>query len=133
MVGRRAGSAFAIAIAVLALLPAAVEAEAWTDERMIVAGAAMVITFEGKSVKVVKQRRSARINLYLARPDEHGAVRYAVDVEEDCARRLQREVRSTPWRADDTSPTIKPAPGSDAFGPVERESPSRVILEHPCQ
>jgi hypothetical protein len=99
---------------------------------MIVASEGVVITFEGKTVTMAKQKRTSRVNLYLAKPDEHGAVRYAVDVEEDCSRRLQREVRSTAYRLDGTSPTIKPDPGDDAFKPVEKESFARVILEHLC-
>ena len=67
-------------------------AEDWTDERMIVASESVVITFEGSSVKLAGQQRSARVNLYLAKADEFGVVHYGVDVEEDCARRLRREV-----------------------------------------
>lgn len=99
---------------------------------MIVASESVVITFEGASVKLAGQQRSARVNLYLAKSDEHGAVRYAVDVEEDCARRLQREVSSTGRRPDGTSPTIKRDAGDDAFKPVEKESFARVIHEHLC-
>ena len=130
--GRHTGSAFAAIAAMLAFLPSSANAQAATDERMIVASEEVVITFDGVSVRIAKQKRSARVNLYLAKPDEHGAVRYAVDVEDDCSRRLQREVRSTPYRPDGTSPTIKPDPGDDAFKPVPKESFSRVILEHLC-
>lgn len=129
---RHTGSAFAAIAAVLAGLPTPVNAQAWTDERMIVASEGVVITFEGKTVTMAKDKRTSRVNLYLAKPDEHGAVRYAVDVEEDCSHRLQREIRSTTYRPDGTSPTIKPDPGDDAFKPVEKESFSRVILEHLC-
>jgi hypothetical protein len=95
-------------------------AEGWTDERMIVASESVVITFEGSSVKLAGQQRTARVNLYLAKADDFGAVRYGVDVEDDCARRLQREVHSTGWRSDGTSPTIKRDPGDDAFKPVDK-------------
>ncbi|TXC71345.1 hypothetical protein FSB78_10630 [Sphingomonas ginsenosidivorax] len=99
---------------------------------MIVASEEVVITFEGKTVTMAKDKRTARVNLYLAKADEHGAVRYAVDVEEDCTRRMEREVRSTAYRPDGTSPTIKADPGDHAFKPVEKESFPRVILEHLC-
>ncbi len=121
-----------MALAALALSPCTVVAQAWTDERMIVASESVVITFEGASVKLAGQQRSARVNLYLSKADEHGAVRYAVDVEEDCTRRLQREVRSTGWRLDGTSPRLKRDPGDDAFKPVEKGSFARVIHEHLC-
>jgi hypothetical protein len=121
-----------MAVAAVMLSPFPALAEDWTDERMIVASDGVVITFEGSSVKLANQQRTARVNLYLAKADEFGAVRYGVDVEEDCARRLQREVRSTGWRPDGTSPTIKRDPGDDAFKPVEKESFARVIHEHLC-
>jgi hypothetical protein len=120
----------AVAAVVLSSCPAL--AQDGTDERMIVASESVVITFEGSSVKLAGQQRTARVNLYMARADEFGAVRYRVDVEEDCARRQQREVRSTGWRPDGTSPTIKRDPGDDAFKPVEKESFARVIHEHLC-
>jgi hypothetical protein len=120
----------AVAAVMLPACPAL--AEDWTDERMIVASESVVITFEGSSVKLADRLRTARVNLYLAKADEFGAVHYDVDVEEDCARRLQREVRSTGWRPDGTSPTIKRDPGDDAFKPVEKESFARVIHEHLC-
>lgn len=129
---KHTGSALAAMAAALMVAPASANAQAWTDERMIVASEGVVITFEGKTVTMAKEKRTSRVNLYLAKPDEHGAVRYAVDVEEDCSRRLQREVRSTAYRPDGTSPTIKADPGDDAFKPVEKESFSRVILEHLC-
>jgi len=135
-VGRSKEAAFAAIMAVLAVLPAstlaAADAEAWTDERMIIASEEVVITFEGKSVTMAKGKRAARVNLYLAKPDEHGGVRYAVDVEEDCSRRTERDVRSTAYRVDGTSPAIRRDPGDDAFKPVPKESFSRVILEHLC-
>ena len=113
-------------------LPAAAQTGAWTDERMIVASADVVITFDGVSVKLDGQKRAARVNLYLAKPDDIGATRYDVDVEDDCARRQQREVRSTAWRPDGTSPAIRRDPGDDAFKQVAKESFERVILEHLC-
>ena len=99
---------------------------------MIVASDAVVITFDGQSVAVEGQKRRARINLYLPKPDDIGAVRYAVDVEDDCAGHQQREVRSTAWRPDGTSPTIKHDPGDDAFKPAKKDSFERVILDHLC-
>ena len=131
-VGKHSGSALAAVAAGLLLLAATARAQASTDERMIVASEEVVITFEGKTVTMGKEKRDARVNLYLAKPDEHGAIRYAVDVEEDCTRRLAREVRSTAYRPDGTSPTIRRDPGDDAFKPVEKESFARVILEHLC-
>ncbi|RYY09827.1 MAG: hypothetical protein EON55_17580 [Alphaproteobacteria bacterium] len=40
-------------------------AEDWTDDRVIVASESVVNTFEGSSMKLAGQQRSARINLYL--------------------------------------------------------------------
>lgn len=120
------------ALTMLASLPTKVDGQDWTDERIIVASEEVVITFEGSSVKLRGQSRSAGVNLYLAKPDESGAVRYHVDVEEDCNGRRQREVRSTAYRPDGTSPTIRKDPGDDAFKPVQKESFARVILEHLC-
>jgi hypothetical protein len=35
--------------------------------------------------------RTARVSLYMAKPDEHGAIRSGIDVEADCRRNMQRE------------------------------------------
>lgn len=99
---------------------------------MIVASNEMVITFDGSSVKVRDTIRTARVNLYLAKADEHGAVRYNIDVEADCRRNVQREVASVGTRLDGTTPTIPVEAGDRDFKAVPHESFGRVIQEHLC-
>ena len=108
------------------------DAEPRPDERMIVASDEMVITFDGSSVKVRDTMRTARVSLYLAKPDEHGAIRYSIDVEADCRRNMQREVASVAAQADGSSLTLPIEPGDHAFKPVPQESFGRVIQERLC-
>jgi hypothetical protein len=94
---------------------------------MIVASDEMVITFDGSSVKVRDTMRTARVSLYMAKTDEHGAIRYHIDVEADCRRNMQREVASVGARADGSSLTLPFEPGDHDFKPVSHESFGRVI------
>jgi len=130
----RIGAA-AIALTVAASLggPAvASDVEPRRDERMIVASDEMVITFDGASVKVRDTLRTAHVSLYMAKPDEHGAIRYGIDVEADCRRNMQREVASVGNRTDGSSLTLPLEPGDHDFKPVPHESFGRVIQEHLC-
>ena len=108
------------------------DAEPRRDERMIVASDEMVITFDGSSVKVRDTMRTARVNLYMAKRDEHGAIRYGIDVEADCRRNMQREMASVGTRSDGSSLTLPVEPGDHDFKPVPHESFGRVIQEHLC-
>jgi len=130
----RIGAA-AIACAIAASISgtaAASDAEPDRDERMIVASDEMVITFDGSSVKVKDTMRTAHISLYMARPDEHGAIRHGIDVEADCRRNMQREIASVGARTDGSSLTLPVEPGDRDFKPVPHESFGRVIQEHLC-
>jgi F420-0:gamma-glutamyl ligase len=59
-----------MAIAAAMLSSCAALAEDWTDERVIVASESVVNTFEGSSMKLAGQQRSARSNLYLPKADD---------------------------------------------------------------
>ena len=108
------------------------DAEPRRDERMIVASDEIVITFDGSSVRVKGTMRTARINLYMAKPDEHGAIRYGIDAEADCRRNMQREVASTGTRPNGSTFNLPADPGNHDFKPVPHESFGRIIQEHLC-
>jgi hypothetical protein len=57
-------------IAAAMLASCAALAEDWTYERVIVASESVVITFEGSSMELAGQQRSARIKLCLPKADD---------------------------------------------------------------
>lgn len=116
----------------VAVAATAEEPETNPDERMIIASDTVVLTFEGVSVRILGTERTARVNAYLAKPDNIGAIRYRIDIEADCRRNQQKEVASEATKPDGSPATLALEPGDRDFKPVRKDGFEEVIQQHLC-
>ena len=125
---RQAGPRLAVLLAAGLVFSAA--APVSSDERMILAHEAYVVTFDASTVVIEGSTRRAHTHIYLPAPDKEGYVSFDASERIDCKAGTYTYTDAVGRKANGS--IVAMSPETPAPQPIVKETPISVLRDHLC-